>query len=112
MKRCFCCKKKIPRSRKNTYCKPCAREKVRASRERKEKNPELQEYLKRHEFKKILDTVRDALRRGHSTREQIQEFTGLSEDVVSNALAELNFNNREIRFVRDGEEARFYLIAA
>lgn len=112
MKRCFCCKKKIARARKNTYCKPCARNKVYESRKRRTKNPDLQDYLKRQSRTKVLETVRAALRLGHSTREQIQEFTGLSEDLIGDALAELNFNNREIRFVRDGEEARFYLIAA
>lgn len=108
----------IDRSResgRNLYCKACCRAKSRAQRERlgvvprKVRNSREKPEYRFGATERTMFQVREAIAFGNRTRDAIEKFTGLNEELISDCLAKLLFVQGELKSKRVGEDREFYL---
>ena len=102
----------------NCYCKQCAldkvhvfRQRVRAMKAAQKEQKKLIEALERKQAVPSLAKVRNAVKAGCATRDEIQATTQLDWDQLGDALAELTFERGVLRIERVGSKRKFRLAA-
>lgn len=108
---------------RNGYCRVCIVATVRAFRQRKREmkaairgHKRMIEALERKQFVKspyvplsALAKVKNAVRDGCMTRDEIRARTRLQWDNLCEALAELTFQQGVLRIVREGSKRKFQI---